>query len=286
MRALIVGKNGQLAWELGRSCPPDFEIKICGRDELDICSRSQIDEIFKSFKPEIVINCAAYTAVDKAESDSMTAYAVNESGVRNLADSCRENAVRLLQVSTDFVFDGKNHLPYLPTDTACPVSVYGASKYAGEQVVAELLPQSVIVRTSWVYSSHGNNFVKTILRLAKEKPQINVVADQVGTPTWAYGLAQWLWRVAAKPDVFGVFHWSDAGVASWYDFAIAIQELAFTKGILQKMIPINPIPTEDYPVPARRPNYSVLNKRSAEEVAGLKTTHWRQQLSQMLEELR
>lgn len=286
MRVLIVGKNGQLAWELGRSIPAGWQVSLLAQSELDIRALDQVREQFSRHKPEVVINCAAYTAVDKAESDSATAYAVNESGVRNLALTCAAQGVRLLHVSTDFVFDGKSSQPYSPEAAANPMGVYGASKYAGEQLVAKLLPESsVVVRTSWVYSSNGNNFVKTILRLAKEKPQIGVVADQIGSPTWAKGLADWLWAVAAKPDVRGAFHWSDAGVASWYDFAVAIQELGRAKGLLDKAIPINPIPTEAYPVPACRPKYSVLDKRSAEEVAGLKTIHWRSQLTTMLDEL-
>lgn len=286
MRVLIVGKNGQLAWELGRSIPAGWQVSLLAQSELDIRALDQVREQFSRHKPEVVINCAAYTAVDKAESDSATAYAVNESGVRNLALTCAAQGVRLLHVSTDFVFDGKSSQPYSPEAAANPMGVYGASKYAGEQLVAKLLPESsVVVRTSWVYSSNGNNFVKTILRLAKEKPQIGVVADQIGSPTWAKGLADWLWAVAAKPDVRGTFHWSDAGVASWYDFAVAIQELGRVKGLLDNTIPINPIPTEAYPVPACRPKYSVLDKRSAEEVAGLKTIHWRSQLTTMLDEL-
>jgi len=286
MRILIVGKNGQLAWELECSSPGEHQVQAYSREQLNICEPARIHDAFRELNPEVVINCGAYTAVDKAESDAMAAYAINEGGVRNLALACQEYGVRLLHVSTDFVFDGKNHVPYLPEDRAHPLSVYGASKYAGEQVLRDLLPQSVIVRTSWVYSSNGNNFVKTILRLIKEKPQINVVADQIGSPTWAKGLAQWLWQIVAKPEVSGVFHWSDAGVASWYDFAVAIQELAFEKGLIEKQIPINPIPSEAYPTPARRPNYSVLDKRSAEAAADIKTVYWRQQLSKMLDELK
>lgn len=287
MRILVVGKSGQLAWELGRSVPAGWQVTTHGHDELDIRYADQIREHIARHQPQVMINCAAYTAVDKAESDSATAYAVNESGVRNLALACRDQGVRLLHISTDFIFDGRANQPYGPDADANPLSVYGASKWAGEQLVRALLPESsVVVRTSWVYSSHGNNFVKTILRLAKEKPQIGVVADQIGSPTWAKGLADWLWVVAAKPEVAGVFHWSDAGVASWYDFAVAIQELGYAKGLLDKTVPINPILTEAYPVPACRPKYSVLDKHSAEEASGIKSVHWRQQLANMLEELK
>jgi len=163
--------------------------------------------------------------------------------------------------------------------------VYGHTKLAGELAIQAQLNNFVIVRTAWVYSTHGNNFVKTMLRLMAEKPQLGVVADQVGTPTWAYGLAQWLWAVIDKPEVSGVFHWTDAGVASWYDFAIAIQELALQNGLLKQTIPILPIPSSAYPTPAKRPSFSVMDKSSAEKTSGIAAVHWRKQLAKMLDTL-
>jgi dTDP-4-dehydrorhamnose reductase len=287
MKVAVIGKNGQLAWELARSLPTDWQMAIWGSSELNIVDRGALATRLTDFKPQVVINCAAYTAVDKAESDAINAYAVNESGAGNLAAVCSQIGARLLHISTDFVFDGSKSSPYSVGDQTNPLGVYGASKLAGEQQVLRLLPESsVVVRTSWVYSAHGNNFVKTILRLLKEKPQLNVVADQIGSPTWAKNLASWLWAVASKPEAKGLYHWSDAGAASWYDFAVAIQELALEKGLLRTAVPIYPIPSAAYPTPAKRPHYSVMDKREAEAVSDIRAGHWRQSLSQMLNELK
>lgn len=287
MKVAVIGKNGQLAWELARSQPQKWEVAVWGSAELTVIDAQAVAAKLVSFQPQVVINCAAYTAVDKAESDAINAYAINEKGVRNLALACRQVGARLLHVSTDFVFDGRQSIPYKSGDEPNPLGVYGASKLAGEKQLQQLLPDdSIIVRTSWVYSANGNNFVKTILRLLKEKPQLNIVADQVGSPTWAKNLALWLWAVAEKRDVKGIFHWSDAGVASWYDFAVAIQELALEKGLLDIAKPIHPIPAESYPTPARRPHYSVMDKRSAQSVSGIQAEHWRKYLSLMLDELK
>lgn len=287
MRILIVGKNGQLAWELERTAPSGLQVEAMGRPDLDISNRRSLLQALKLHKPDAVINSSAYTAVDQAETDRESAFSVNESGVRNLAFECVNQDIRLLQVSTDFVFDGSQSKPYKPEDKPSPLGVYGLSKFRGEQAIAQVgAKQSVIVRTSWVYSSHGGNFVKTMLRLMAEKPELNVVCDQVGSPTWAFGLANWLWAVVQNPEVSGTFHWADAGVASWYDFAMAIQEFALQKGILSKRIAIHPIPSSAYPTPAKRPSYSVLDKSDAEHASGLKCQYWREQLCEMLEELR
>ncbi|MFQ3189772.1 MAG: dTDP-4-dehydrorhamnose reductase [Paraglaciecola sp.] len=186
---------------------------------------------------------------------------------------CKEQNVRLLHVFTDFVFDGTKTTPYQTDDATNPLGIYGASKLAGDLGVAQISPNSVIVRAAWVYSKHGNNFVKTMLRLMAEKPQLGIVSDQVGTPTWSAGLAKWLWAVVEKPDLSGIFHWTDAGVASWYDFAVAIQELAIEKGLLTNTIPILAIPASQYPTPAKRPSFSVIDKTSAETASGVQTIH-------------
>lgn len=284
-KVLIAGEGGQLSHELFRHVPENTQFKICSRRELDISDNGAVAAVISAFAPDVVINAAAYTAVDKAESESELAYAVNAKGSENLANKCKISNIRLIHVSTDFVFDGTKNLPYLETDKPSPLSVYGASKLAGENAVLNASQNNIVVRTAWVYSSHGNNFVKTMLRLMCEKDELSVVADQIGTPTWAKGLAFWIWSVSGNSDAKGLYHWTDAGVASWYDFAVAIQELAYEKGLLDKMIPLYPITTEEYPTPAKRPVYSVLNKIRAEQATNLKTIHWRKQLSDMLDEI-
>lgn len=286
MKVLITGKDGQVGWELERSAPDVMEVRALDRSQLDITDSEAVERCLDDFRPNVVINAAAYTAVDKAETDEATAYAVNRDGAANLARGCRDKQARLIHLSTDFVFDGERALPYRPNDDTGPTGVYGLSKLAGEQAVRELLPDSsLIVRTAWVYSVHGNNFVKTILRLIKEKPQLGVVYDQVGSPTWARSLARVLWCAVDRSDVNGILHWTDAGVTSWYDFAVAIQELSLEKGLLSKKIPVKPIPATSYPTPARRPHYSVMDKTATEEQLGINAEHWQQELGFMLDDL-
>jgi dTDP-4-dehydrorhamnose reductase len=286
MKVLITGKGGQLAWELENTTGIEHQLVVLSRNELDISDTLAVKTIIALHQPDVVINAAAYTAVDTAETEKNRAFAVNDIGAKNIANACKELNVRLLHVSTDFVFDGTKTTPYQTDDVANPLGVYGASKLAGDLGVMQILPDSVIVRTAWVYSQHGNNFVKTMLRLMAEKSQLGIVYDQVGTPTWAAGLANWLWAVVEKPGLSGVFHWTDAGVASWYDFAIAIQELGIEKGLLTTAIPISAISASQYPTLAQRPSFSVIDKTSAEALANIKTVHWRQQLSTMMDSLR
>lgn len=286
MKVLITGKGGQLAWELEKLAPETYEVISVGRVELDITNEKLVNIFITENKPDLVINAAAYTAVDKAEEDVETAYAVNELGVKYVAQACKKIGARILHISTDFVFDGESTSPYQTDAKPNPINVYGASKLAGDIALNEILPEtSVILRTAWVYSVNGNNFVKSMLRLMQEKQQLGIIYDQVGTPTWAKGLAKWLWLIADKPEVNGTYHWTDAGVASWYDFAVAIQELGLEKGLLDKSIPVLPIPTSAYPTPAKRPAFSIIDKSSAEAVSGLNTAHWRKQLSAMIDEL-
>ena len=286
MKVFITGKGGQLAWELEQLAPETDDVICVGKDELDITNEKLVSAFIAETKPDLVINAAAYTAVDLAEKNIELAYAVNELGVKYLAQACKKIGARILHISTDFIFDGACTSPYQTDAKPNPQNVYGASKLAGDNALNEILPEtSVIVRTAWVYSANGNNFVKSMLRLMQEKPQLGIIYDQVGTPTWAKGLAQWLWAIATKPEVTGVYHWTDAGIASWYDFAIAIQELGIEKGLLKESIPVLPIPTSAYPTPAKRPAFSVIDKTSAEEVSGINTTHWRKHLSEMMDEL-
>ncbi len=291
LTVLVTGKGGQLATELEKTKPENIKLICLSSAELDITDSHQVTLAFKQYLPDIVINAAAYTAVDKAESERDRAFSVNQKGCENLANVCKQFDSFLMHVSTDFVFDGTHSKPYQPYDLPCPINVYGESKLAGEQKVNQILAcNALIVRTAWVYSTQGNNFVKTMIRLMAEKEQLSVIYDQVGTPTWAKGLAQWLWAMSGKidemtcSDFTPIYHWTDAGVASWYDFAVAIQELAIEKGILSKEIPILPIETAQYPTPAKRPSFSLIDKTSAEDDAGIITINWRKQLSDMLDE--
>lgn len=259
MSVLIIGKNGQVAWELQQTCPSHITAHAYGRNEINITDPQSIEWVIKQLNPAVIINASAYTAVDKAESEQDEAYLINATAVELLAKAAAKHAIRLLHISTDFVFDGAKNTPYTVDDKANPINVYGASKLAGEQAIKAYCPvNSAIVRTSWLYSSHGNNFVKTMLRLMAEKEQLNVVSDQIGCPTNAKGLAQFLWQIAEQETLDPIYHYSDLGVASWYDFAVAIQSIAFNQGKLEKKIPIMAIPSTDYLTPANRPRFSLL----------------------------
>ncbi len=289
MNVLIAGCNGQLGWELQRGVPTG--VVIVGRDlpEFDIGNPKQVAQTVEHVKPSLIINAAAYTAVDKAESDTDAAFRSNRDGAGFLAEAARKANAGFLHVSTDFVFAGDTGHPYLPNDLISPLSVYGASKAAGERAVVEANPDARIVRTSWVYSSHGGNFVKTMLKLMAEKPALSVIADQVGTPTWANGLAKLLWALSSASvrakNPGPILHYADAGTASWYDYAVAIQEEGLSLGLLKTAVPITPIRTDQYPTPAKRPAYSAMNRDSGWAVMGV-APHWRHQLRLMLQELK
>jgi len=284
MKVLITG-GGQLAWELAQTVPATVELIAAPRAVLDITDASACETLLQQHQPKWVINTAAYTAVDRAEQEKEKAFFVNEQGAANIAQACNNIGARLIHVSTDFVFDGRSTVPYSTEATAKPLSVYGASKLAGEQAVASALSDALIVRTSWLYSTTGANFVKTMLRLMVEKPELNVVADQVGSPTWARRLAEVLWRAVLLNGVGGVYHWSDAGIASWYDFSVAIQDIALELGLLTTAVPIKPIATAAYPTPAKRPEYSVLDVTKTLETFDVSRRHWRHELKAMLSEL-
>ncbi|HET8553015.1 MAG TPA: dTDP-4-dehydrorhamnose reductase [Gammaproteobacteria bacterium] len=283
MKALITGANGQVGRALQQTAPENTDVVAVDRTQLDITSAEAVAEAIRREAPSLIINAAAYTAVDKAESESEAAYAGNAAGPENLARAARAAGVRLVHISTDFVFDGAQSTPYRPDDPVNPLCVYGASKAEGESRVRGILGNdALIVRTSWVYAKEGGNFVNTMLRLMRTKPALTIVADQIGTPTWAISLAKFLWRAAEQPDINGTHHYSDAGVASWYDFAVAIKEEALTAGLLDESVPIKPIASNDYPQIARRPAFSVLDKRASVDRFGAELIHWRQALRQML----
>ncbi len=282
---LITGAAGQLGWELQRCTPASLRCVAVDVDQLDVTDDDAIDAMLDRERPCAIINAAAYTAVDRAEQDADLAAAINTTAPALLARAAAARGCKLIQISTDFVFDGLSGRPYQPDDAASPQSVYGRTKLEGERVVSAANPQSLILRTAWLYSAHGNNFVKTMLRLMNERDRLSVVADQIGTPTWARGLAQAIW-IALQRDLHGIHHWTDAGVASWYDFAVAIAEEGLALGLLQRLPELTPIRTQDYPTPASRPPYSVLDKHDTWSALECTPPHWRVQLRSMLQELK
>nr|ALK44292.1 dTDP-4-dehydrorhamnose reductase [Colwellia sp. C1] len=283
---VVIGKSGQLAWELAQLSGEEIRITCLGRNQINIFCEQSITNTLLKYQAHAVINACAYTAVDQAETDEKYAYQLNSDAVQNLAQVCKDLSLHLVHVSTDFVFKGDKGSPYLTGDALSPLGVYGASKAQGELAISNTLPeQSCIIRTSWVYSTHGNNFVKTMLKLMADKPELGIISDQIGSPTYAKDLAN-ACLIAAKNKICGIHHWTDAGVASWYDFAVAIQEIAIEKDLLSKTIPIKPIRTVDYPTPAARPSYSVLDKTSCNTVfTDLPLIHWRTQLIKMMDAL-
>jgi len=285
VKVLVTGAGGQLGQELQRTVPKEHELVALSSAELDVTDGKQIERALAGYEPAVVINTAGYTAVDKAESERERAQAVNGEAPGLLAGATLARGIRLVHVSTDFVFDGKKGSPYLPDDMPNPLGVYGETKLAGESAVIAADPDALVMRTAWVYSAHGQNFVNTMLRLMRERTSLSVVADQVGTPTSARGLAQTVWRTVDLPEMKGVHHWTDAGVASWYDFAVAIQEEAHAWGLLDRAIPIRPIRTQDYPTPAQRPSYSVLDKTATWAALGFTPPHWRVSLREMIQSL-
>jgi dTDP-4-dehydrorhamnose reductase len=278
MKAMITGSQGQLGQALTATAPEGTQVVALDRAALDLTDVAALRAKILAECPDLVMNAAAYTAVDKAEGDEATAFAVNSNAVATIAEALSETGGRLVHISTDFVFDGKSPTAYRPEDSRNPLSAYGRTKAAGEDVAGD---RALIVRTAWVYAAGGTNFVRTMLRLMREKDRLGVVADQIGAPTWAPDLARTLWGLAAQ-GATGIWHHSDAGVASWYDFAVAIQEEALAGGLLDRAIPIAPIATSAYPTPAARPAFSLLDSSATREALGDGYTHWRSNLRCML----
>ena len=286
MTILVFGSSGQLAQSL-RDTKQNKKPFFVDRTICDLADPNQVDFILERKKPDFIINAAAYTAVDKAEEEPELVRQVNEKSVRRMAAFAHANNAQFIHLSTDFVFDGTKQSPYRPGDATSPLGEYGESKLAGELAALQEGSESImIIRTAWVYSEHGANFVKTMLRLMNEKDGLGVVNDQHGSPTCAHGLAKMIWRIAdQKLFTAGLYHWTDEGNLTWYEFAKAIQEEALDAGYLSQTIPIIPITTEDYPTAAARPAFSVLDNTKLAKLIGIEPAPWRQNLRFMLSRL-
>jgi dTDP-4-dehydrorhamnose reductase len=271
---------------LRASKPDDLELIALRRPEFDLADSASVETLIARTSADLIINAAAYTAVDKAEKEEELAFRANGAGVRAIARAAERCGARLIHVSTDYVFDGTKGALYLPGDPTSPLGVYGRSKLEGEKAALAACNNCLIVRTAWVYGEQGGpNFVKTMLRLMSSHPQVRVVVDQIGTPTHAGSLARALWALA-RTDRRGILHYTDSGVASWYDFACAIQEEALDIGLLKEAVPVLPISTAEYPLPAPRPPISILDKSETWALLGTPAAHWRTNLRIMLEQLK
>ncbi|MBC8005345.1 MAG: dTDP-4-dehydrorhamnose reductase [Verrucomicrobia bacterium] len=287
-KILITGANGQLGSEIRKSASlyPGFSYLFTDVNELDITDPLAVEKMLTEEKPQWLINCAAYTAVDKAETDEETAWIINAVAPAILSEKTKAVGCRFVQVSTDYVFDGKNYRPYVEDDEVCPTSVYGKTKLEGELISMTNNPLSLVIRTSWLYSSFGSNFVKSMIRLGMERDQLNVIFDQVGTPTYAGDLALAIMEIIRKTDseshdfVPGIYHYSNEGVCSWYDFAIAIHQVY---GIHCE---VNAIESKEYPSPVARPPYSVLNKSKIKSIFGIQIPYWRSSLEKCILEIK
>jgi len=282
----VLGGAGQVGRAVAETAPERYEVMVRARAELDIGNALAIEKAVAESRADWIVNAAAYTAVDRAESEAAQALAINDRAVGVLARAAAQHGCRLLHLSTDFVFDGRSNRAYLPTDPTHPLNVYGTTKLGGERRVLTEGRDGIVLRTSWVYDSSGSNFVLTMLRLMRERPEVRVVCDQIGAPTWAASIAEAIWGLIGAAAPSGIFHWTDLGVASWYDFAVAIQEEALARGLLRQSVPIVPIATAAYPTPAVRPQFSVLNTESTRALVPTPAHYWRQNLRKMLDELR
>jgi dTDP-4-dehydrorhamnose reductase len=277
LKILITGANGQLGNEFRTLANrhPEHEFIFLTRQELSISDAGNVKQVLQQHRPNWVVNCAAYTAVDKAETEKDLAMAINAEAAGVLAEACAALNAKFIHISTDYVFDGSSAQPYREDAATGPINTYGITKLRGEELVLQKNPDAIIIRTSWVYSFFGNNFVKTMMRLMKERESINVVSDQVGSPTYAADLANAIMRIIENNNAGkakGIFHYSNEGQISWYEFAQAIKELTGSK------CAVNPIPSSAYPTPAKRPQYSLLDKTRIRTVFGIDIPHWRESL--------
>jgi len=280
MKVLITGAHGQLGGALQRTAPASAKITAIDVEHVDLTDADALRSIIASEAPDLILNAAAYTAVDKAEEDEDLARAINSDAVKVMAEEMEASGGKLVHVSTDFVFDGQSSRGYRPDDKRAPISAYGRTKAEGED---HLGANDILVRTAWVYEAGGANFVRTMIRLMNERDELGIVCDQIGSPTWATGLAQTIWGLVEK-GASGTFHHCDAGVASWYDFAVAIAEEAHLLGLVGSIPAISPIASADYPTPASRPAFSLLDCKKTRALLGDKPVHWRTNLRAMLKE--
>ena len=283
MNILVTGANGQLGNEMQVLARENLQHTYFFTDvqELDICDEQAVYAYVSEHKIDIIVNCAAYTAVDKAEDNVELCDKLNNIAPGYLARAAQANGAAMIQVSTDYVFDGTAHIPYTEEEPPCPASVYGSTKLAGEQNVMDHCEKAMVIRTAWLYSIYGNNFVKTMIRLGQERDSLGVIFDQIGTPTYANDLAQAIFAAINKGVVGGIYHFSDEGVCSWYDFTIAIHRLA---GIAS--CKVKPLHTADYPAKAPRPHYSVLDKTKIKDTFGIEIPHWEESLKRCINQLR
>ena len=282
---LVTGSNGQLGWELGQLAKsyPAFKFVLVDRSQLDLSFPETFEKMIHTIKPDCIINTAAYTAVDKSETEKALSYTVNATAVQTLASICKKLAIPFITYSTDYVFDGEATQPYASSTKVYPVNYYGSTKAAGETLAMEANEDAIIIRTSWVFSSHGNNFVKTMMRLMKERANLNIVADQKGRPTYAKDLAMATMKMIeamnAGKSIKGVYHYANTGETTWFDFAAKIKAIAGLDCAL------NPIETKDFPTPAKRPAYSVLDTSKIEEALSIAIPHWEDALANCMKEI-
>jgi len=283
-KILVTGANGQLGNECRTLAESITNAEFVFTDvaELSITDRNTVEEIFSKNKFDYCINAAAYTAVDLAETETALAQLINATAVGYLSEACRKSNCKFIHISTDYVFDGTNEIGYDVDDATSPINVYGATKLEGEKLALSLNPETIVIRTSWVYSFHGKNFVKTMMKLMQERESLNVVSDQIGKPTYAADLASAIFQIifSAKDFVPGMYHFANQGVISWYDFAVAIKEIGGYN------CNVNPIASSEYPTPAKRPNYSILNINKIEHTFNIQIPYWKDSLQKCMELLR
>ena len=284
-KILVTGANGQLGWELGQlaAAYPAFEFVLVDRSQLDLAFPESFEKIVQTIAPDCIINTAAYTAVDKSETEKALSYTVNATAVQALASICKNLAIPFITYSTDYVFDGEATKPYTISTKVDPVNFYGSTKAAGEKMAMEANEDTIVIRTSWVFSSHGNNFVKTMMRLMKERAQLNIVADQKGRPTYAKDLAiatmHMIEAMNAGKSIKGLYHFANQGETTWFDFAAKI------KAIADLTCEVQPIETKDFPTPAKRPSYSVLDTSKIEQDLAIDIRNWENALNDCIDQI-